>query len=658
MIQYNNYKRFYVDAGVFSLNNADYTGYVEVLSGVPYVAAPEIYYDKCLNLNTFTRQQLEKKSTYKTDIYCSDLFYDRIITDDTYLPYTLDNILFDTNDFLNYGVFKDKIQKLNDNILYAYSRCFVVENKLPYSVGNVKFACASAITDTQLSVVSGFKDIPTFSSNTNFLNLGNVKGFVAANYLQDDNTSVIFAYTDTSFISLLCNDTSMSTIEVSPFYETDTTQNKLKFALIGGMTRVGNYLFVSDTGNNTIVKYDISGYINSDSVLSNKRTIIEVLGGKGTANDKLFFNAPTIITASNKFLAVYDSNNYIIKVYDLDFNYVTRISGINLRAEQLLTIEYNKINNLLYVITKSINATKLYIVDDTFITAATYTLDISFKTNEIIKNIEFSFNDSNYFYICTTYNIYKCLINRPQYIVGRYSSGSLYTNVVVITSTTGVTTGINDVWNYMDVPFEQADFLWNTGLTVNNTFTQTGSAVVSTLYNDSFKGFRITPQKTNHDKVFIFTTGKIYYFKEENKLSTVLKLDNYENFGSGNFTIDKEEYIQCSTLNKELYKVARDTLNIKNNILGRFTGSYDNNNVFIYSQYNYNINFSTTNVDTLDNFYIHENEKNILGVFNRAITELYSLQQSLIELTKPDKGTGISPVYTLCNGNNNVVIIE
>jgi hypothetical protein len=111
MIQYNNYKRFYVDAGVFSLNNADYTGYVEVLSGIPYVAEPEVYYDRCLNLSTFTRQQLEKKTTYKTDIYWSNLFYDRIITDNTNLPYSLESILFDTNELLNYGVLKDKIQK-------------------------------------------------------------------------------------------------------------------------------------------------------------------------------------------------------------------------------------------------------------------------------------------------------------------------------------------------------------------------------------------------------------------------------------------------------------------------------------------------------------------------------------------------------------------
>lgn len=658
MIQYSNYKRFYVDSGIFNLSGASYTGYVEVLSGVPYVAAPEIYFNKCYSSSASTRQQLEKRFTYKTDVFCSDLFYDRIISDETSLPYTLNDILFDTNDFLNYELYRDKIKKLNENILYTYSRCFVVNNNLPYSTGNVKYACVSATSDTKLSVLTGFRDIPTFSSNINFLNLGNVKGFVAVNYLQDDDTSVIFAHTDTNFISISCTETSTSIIEISPFYETDTTQNRLKFASIGDIACVSNYLYITDTGNNTVVKYDISGYINNDSVLSNKRTIVEILGGKGTVDDKLSFNGPTIITASNSYIAVYDSNNRIIKVYDLDFNFVTRISGINLRSEQLLTMEYNKINNLLYVITKAANTVKLYIVNDSFTISAIYNLSINLKENELIKNIEFSFNDNNYFYICTTFNVYKCLINRPEYIVGRYNSQSLYTNVTDVSSTDGDTTGISNIWNYVDVPFEQADFTWNTGTVVNNTITQSISGTVSTLYNDTFKGYRITPQRTNYDKVFLFTTGKIYYFKEENVLNTTLKSDNYENFGPNNFTLSKDEYIQCSSLNKELYKVAYDTLNIKNNIVGRFTGTYDSNNVFTYSRYNYNIDFSVINVMTLDNLYIHENEKNILGVFNRSITRLYNLQLDLINLVKPDKGNGIVPVFTICNDSNNVVIIE
>ena len=329
-----------------------------------------------------------------------------------------------------------------------------------------------------------------------------------------------------------------------------------------------------------------------------------------------------------------------------------------MRSEQLLTIEYNKISNLLYVITKATKSVKLYIINDSFITDAVYDLSISLKENELIRNIEFSFNDSNYFYICTTFSIYKCLVNRPEYIIGSYKSQYLYTNVVDVSSIGGDTVGISNIWNYVDIPFEQADFVWNAATDVNSSISLFTNSTVSTLYNDTFKGYRITPQRTNHDKVFIFTTGKIYYFKEENVLNSTLKLDNYENFGPNNFTLSKDEYIQCSSLNKELYKVAYDTLNIKNNIIGRFTGTYGSNNVFTYNRYNYNIDFSVIKVDTLDNLYIHENEKNILGVFNRSITRLYNLQVDLIELIKPDKGNGIVPVFTICNDSNNVVIIE
>ena len=659
MISYNKYKRSYAETGLFTLTGSNYEGYVNVLSGVPYTASTTLFNTRCTGVQTLSGIQLDKETTYKTDLLCSDFFFDRTILDNTLLPNTLEEVLIEPNDFLNYNLLKTKLSKLNANTTYTYSRCFIPTNNLPSS-SNLKFAGCLSSTQTFIDILSGFESAIHFSGCTNFKDLGDIKNFVVTNYIEDESKSVIFAYTDTKFISMSCSDAGFNVIEVSPYYQTRTSENTLTFASIGGMATVGTYLFITDTGNDTIIKYDIAGYINSDTVLANKRNIIELIGGRGNTKDKLLFNAPKEITANNNNIIVHDSANYVFKVYDLDFNYITSIGGISLRTESFAAIEYNKLLDVLYVVTVTKNNTvKLYIIDnDCYEISETYTLDTKLQPGEEIRNIEFSLNDSNYFYLCTSYSIYKLLVNKPNFAFGKYSSDLLFTNVVA--TTLPATIDSNNLWNYVNVKFKKADFLWNTGTdhTCFNSISSGSDITTSTIYNDNFKGFRITPQSTNSDRVFIITEGRIYFFNESNNLNSVLKLDNFTNFGN-TFTLKGNEYIQGSTLNKEFYKIIRDILELKNNIKGRFTGSYDSTNVFIYSTYNYNIDLTEIFNTTTNEYFIHDNEKNILGVFNRVITQMYNLQQGLIDLTKPDRGDDIVPVFNSGSDEpSNVLIIE
>lgn len=667
MIAYNKHKRFYAETGLFTLTGSNYEGYVEVLSGVPYTSSITLYNTRCTDVQTLCGIQLDRATTYKTDLLCSDFFFDRIITDASILPYTLDEILIAPNDFLNYNLLKLKLSKLNTNTTYTYSRCFIPTNNLP-TTSNLKYAGCLNSTQTSIDILTGFQSAIHFSGTTNFKDLGDIKNFIVTNYIEDENKSVIFAYTDTKFISISCSDTGFNVIEVSPYYQTRTSENTLTFSSIGGMTKVGTYLFITDTGNDTIIKYDIAGYINGDTVLANKRNIIEIICGRGGVKDKLLFNAPKEITANNTNIIVHDSANYVFKVYDLDFNYTTTIGSVNLRTERFAAIEYNKLLDTLYVLTYTRdNKVKLYVLDrDCYDILETYTLDITLQAGEEIRNIEFSLNDSNYFYVCTLYNVYKFLVNKPAFAFGRYGNDLLKNNVVTNTtlsvSTSTITSSVenNNIWNYINIPWDQADYYWST-----NTYTtfisqiSSGSDIsISTIYNDNFKGYRITSQSTNSDKVFMISLGRIYYFNESNSLDSVLKLDNFANFGN-TFTLRGDEYIQGSTLNKEFYKIIRDILELKNNLKGRFTGFYDSMNIFRYSTYNYNIDLSEIFNTTTNEYFIHDNEKTILGVFNRVITQMYNLQLGMISLTQPDRGDGIVPVF---NGGSdepsNVLIIE
>lgn len=680
MITYSDYKRFYAESGLFTLNGVDYTGYVEVLSGVPYTAASLATASKCNTLSAPVGISLERLSTYETDLLCSDFFFDRSINDIVELPISLEEILIEANDFLNYNLLESKLAKIKTNTTYTYSRCFMTGALLPVS-DNVKYAGALSATQTTLNLfTSGSYSTLPFGSTNNFFNLDGIRGFAPVNYLEDDSKAVIFAFTSTNLISLSCSDQSIGVIEISPYYQTQVTENTLPFFNIGGIATIGKFLYVTDTGNNNILKYDIGGYIDGDTVLSNKRNLVEIIGGRGLAVDGVLFNEPKEITAGNNYIAVNDSKNYVIKVFDLDFNFIAVINSINFKREALAALEYNRLTNYLYVLTYSQQKTKLYIINDCFNVEESYELPFILQSGEVVNNISFSYNNSNFFYISTNYAIYKLLVNKPGDKKGIYQTNKLFSNIktpasqvtatyVISGAQTTIVQDANSLWNYVDTYYNNATFNWETntpsitsiltqGSPSQNTITTLPARYTTAVYSDEIAGYRLTPQSDNTDKVFFITNSRIYYFKEPNTYKSVLKLDNFDSYGA-NFTLNSNEYIQGSSLNKEFYKLIYDNINLKNNLVGRFTGAYNSLDIFVFTDYNYNIDLSQLLSDSIEEYYIHDNEKNITGVFNRVIRNIYDLQLKIIALTVTDKGDDIVPVYNTATGqSSNTLIIE
>jgi len=680
MITYSDYKRFYAESGLFTLNGVDYTGYVEVLSGVPYTATALDITSKCSTLSSLVGVPLERQSTYKTDLLCSDFFFDRGINDIVELPVPLEEILIEANDFLNYNLLESKLAKIKTNTIYTYSRCFMVGALLPIS-DSVKYAGVLSASQTTLNLFTdgNYGTLP-FGNTNNFFNLDGIRGFAPVNYLEDDSKAVIFAFTSTNLISLSCSDQSIGVIEISSNYQTQVAENTLSFFNIGGIATIGKFLYVTDTGNNNILKYDIGGYIDGDTVLSNKRNLVEIIGGRGLAVDEVLFNEPKEITAGNNYIAVNDSKNYAIKVYDLDFNSIAIINSINFKREPLAALEYNRLTNYLYVLTYSQQKTKLYIINDCFNVEESYELPFILQVGEEINNISFSYNNSNFFYISTNYAIYKLLVNKPSNRKGVYQTNKILSNIQTpasqVTATYVISGGqtiivqdANSLWNYVDTNYDAATFNWNTNAPAltsiitqdassQTTITTIPASYTTSVYSDEIVGYRLTSQSDDTDKVFFITNSRIYYFKEPNTYKSVLKLDNFDSYGD-NFTLNSNEYIQGSSLNKEFYKLIYDNINLKNNLVGRFTGAYNNLNIFVFTDYSYNIDLSLLLSDPIEEYYIHDNEKNITGVFNRFIRNIYELQLKIITLTVPDTGDGIVPVYNTTIGQtSNTLIIE
>lgn len=1023
MIDYSSYKKYFTPGGEFTLSGSDYIGYVEIFNGVPCEFS--------------TRKTLAPSQTFATDILTSEYFYDRLINDEISLPYSFTDIEIGPNDHLNFNLIKDRLTKLRENNAYTFSRLFIPNNNIPVT-DRVTFAAIKNDEDTNFTLFTAFEGNIAFEYTSFFNDLAGVKNFVGKKNTDLFNNFTFFCITDTKFITLTSNEIETSIIEVSNKYE--TVENELQFKDLRGITVNDKHLFITDAGNNVVIKYEVEGYFNNDYALSNKRNFIEVLGGEGSVVDLSRFNAPAEIACNNKYVAVHDSGNYIIKIFDVNFNYVRQLRGMPLRTEQLAAIEFNPNNNMFYALTYyEENNLKLYVYSSDFVLLEQYILNIKLDGDKV-RNITFSQNDSNFWYICTNGYVYKRLVNRPDASLGRFQSQNLFANNVdtlhgkaynnfrtcrstqyqeftsIVEETTrsflGTSTEIqsftsirttdqtelssfssvtidppfntvrenifpisteflvasstvgepliyestercansryytyedaaptNNYWNYTDTDFGSSFFNWNSRTVDIDTYEQTiirplkyyrfvmygdtsltevwggdsrngakftglkniklnvasqpfynqfngldngtvtinppiyvedtydvhvktsnilktapiGDYTVSTyasvtgnygthykdgytvfysdatkstgwtpsvlgsnatrdtayleialpgsislssiqiqsinddnittpvsvevlgsnngvtfvpiasayldinptkagrfvdidvyedvdfvqtiidtptrtvtplssigeqtsnvttittlsadgitplyhiiqtntteynfyvddvitatygsvlssknyttatdtistnpnnIISDTYRACRALPCTENYDDVILFSNGRIYFIKESNEYKSVIKSRNYKNFGLNAFSLHGDEYIQASTINKELYKVLHDIFTLKNNIVGRFSGKFDTDGVIVLDDYNYNVDFLGVTGQMFENgyltqtefekYFINENEKSIVGVLNRALSNIYDLQTKLFEITQADTQTNIIPIY-------------
>jgi hypothetical protein len=629
-MDYYNFKKQYVETSSFQTLTGDFTGYVSVLSGVPYI------YNTAIVLSALP--------TFNGDLVTSTYFKDRDINEAIELPFKESSVLFQHNDYLKADLLNEKFNKIRENNIYLYSRMFMANNDLPVS-SNLFYYGISSTNDTYFSRYINYSPTIPFFNSANFGYLSGVKDYTAV--LNDVvlNNFSIFAITDNSFISLTGNNNELNIVERSSFVE--STENSLPFGNLSNICRYKNNIFISDYDSNIIYKYDIAGYYNNDSAIKNKRNYLEALGGKGTKRDKSRFNGPRQIATNGKYLAVYDSNNYIIKVYDINFNYIDKITSVPFIKNPVAAMEFSPFFNLLYVVTYNNSGLKLYLIDAKCLTLVeTVDYNITLNKGETVKNIEFSKNDSNYYYICTTNEIYKFFVSKPTTLIGRYSENKLFNNIRATRTTLSALNEVTDVdatsnlWNNQGaITFYNANWEWRASPVTYKTITE-GSVVSflqTSMQNDKFTaGIRLLETPENYDKGLLFTGARLYVYDEPNLYKRSLKTNNLENFGIMDMGILGTNYIHTTTINKELYKLLRDIFAIKNNIVGRFSGVYDYTGILKLTDYNYNIDFSQFILLEQENYFINDNEKNIIGVINRPLSNIFKLQTQLLELTKID----------------------
>ena len=638
MIDYTSYKKIYTSGDLFTLTGADFTGYAELKNGVATDVA--------------SGRVLTPKSTYDTDLFYTDYFRDRVIADEELtLPNTESECLFNLNDNFNFDLFKFKLDTLRENNTYVYSRMFISSNKLP-AAESITYASAPNIYSTGFEVNTSDAENPNFKSNVRFADnyflsaFGNIVDATAQVNFDDPDRFSLFCCTSSNLIMLTGSDTAISIIEDTTGYESE--ENDLAFAELGGLASTGKYLYVADTGNNVVIKYDIEGYQNNDSALRNKRNYLELVGGFGGETRQTKFVRPTKLTATENIVAVLDSGNLCVKIFDEEFNFKTRITGIDLRSETFGGMGIDPDFGSLYVVTYKDVTTNditnrtafLYRFSDDFQTKEKVTLNDKLGSNEVVNDVTFSGTDSNYWYFSTNETVYKKFKTRPAQVIGKFRTERLYllrpSEVVLDTPV------INNRWNFTNVNFADCNFLWNL-----NTGGSDGATEVDGLLDYEISNFNIFPTQDGTDRAVMLTNGRLYFFNEPTHTAyqRVIKDRNYANYGSAAFSLNPDSFIQQSVVNTEIFKIVNDTLTLKNNVIGRFTGNFVND-VLELDNYDYNIEFDKFLIQEIENLYVHGNEENLTGVLNRCFALVYELQERLMNFVQPGIGAEVQPSFT------------
>ena len=650
---YYSYKKIYTSGDMFTLTGSDFYGFAETADGIAKEPS--------------TGKTLVPKSTYKTDLFYTEYFKDRVVSDiDLTLPNTMDECLFNLNDNFNYDLFKYKLEKVRDNNSFVYSKLFIPSNKLPFA-STLRYATVPTVNAQEFTINISDNNNPAFISNKKFSQnyylsaFGNIVAATAqTNSHSTSNAFALFAATTTNLICLTGDDNKLTIIEDSTGYESN--ENDLAFNEIGGLASTKDFLYLSDTGNNVVLKYDIAGYSNNDSSLRNRRNYIELVGGFGGETRQTKFLRPTKLAATSTELAVFDSGNKVIKLFDSDLNFITRITSINFNTETFGAMGFDPDFGSLYVVTFrdvttndiTVRTTYLYrfsgkgyrfkeefILDDT----------LSIKDKEEVNSLSFSGTDSNYWYFGTNKTIYKKFKTRPVEVIGKFRTQRLYllnyadTTQEVVNTEEIVT--INNRWNFNDINFSNANFNWNIGTAVAGEDLQE-TAEIDGLLDDNITSFSIFPGTSSFDRAIMLTTGRLFFFDEPtaSAYQRVLKDSNYNNYGSAGFSLNTDSFIQQSIVNTELYKVLNDILNIKNNIIGRFTGKFKND-ILELDDYNYEVDFNQILTQGIENLYVHGNEENLTGVLNRCFSLIYELQTKLINIVQVNVEANVQPSFTL-----------
>lgn len=456
-------------------------------------------------------------------------------------------------------------------------------------------------------------------------------------------------------------------------------KNTLNFLEISDIRVRGNYLYVVDSKLNMALRYDITYLKEEDGqIVWDVRSLrlLDTLQGDGTTKDKIYFNRPVSIEATDDNIFIADAGNNCIKVYSKSFDYVRTVKNGPFTSHDIQTVQINPYSitlddgteigkNSLWVFSVAGESLYLTIVSNGLCVFSKriqriHLIKHKYEWDEKFKSVKFSFNNSNYYYICTTKRIYKLHLSKPNY---PFASLSYFKQRILLSSMIWgkvpypwhiLPAGEGDddtivTWSYRP-PQTSAEILDNKCFCLcgcdsiepcdnNGTESQFDGDIIfhiGNLYNQSKidtyckrNNCTFNEIPANELKNMIKCSGIFLYNETSSYLSSMSKL-NYPCFITEEINdMDPSEYVNPITFNKMMYKVIFNLINIKNTLLGRFWGYYNLDELMAFDQMEYDDYFQSLRIEKNNDFFIHDNEPTSI-VVNRVFEKVWDLQQKLL----------------------------
>lgn len=465
---------------------------------------------------------------------------------------------------------------------------------------------------------------------------------------------------------------------VDPF-----NKNSLLFKHLTDIKLHKNMLYVCDGELNMVMRYDVEYLISPEEEQAfdiRSIKLLDVLQGNGEIVDKIYFNNPFAIAASDERVYIVDRGNKCVKVYTPSLNYIKILKNGYYATHDIQAIAVNpypvtledgtQLNkDSLWVFSTNSDNLYLSIIDNDSVVSYGQIEDIKLLNDkyswvEEFKNIEFSSSNSNFYYLATNKRVYKLQTSRPYYPLG---SLSYFKQRSLLSSM---------VWGRMHYKWTKLPKIYSTfqdGNAIDNQVTwayRPPRSSAEVLDNRCFTlcGLDGIDDQFNGD--LIFHLGTLY---DENKITQYIKANNH--LFDGKMTFDNipiaelvsmiksfnmlfyiepdsfisslnsnyinvykteiedvsfDDYINAMTFNKMLYSVVYNLLTIKNQIIGTFKAATNLDNVIVYDNMIFDDYFAKLDMGNEANYFVHDNEV-VSIVVNRVFEIIYDIQQKLID---------------------------
>jgi hypothetical protein len=303
------------------------------------------------------------------------------------LPYSLDQVEIQPNEWGVDDIFNTSIYRLQDNLDYLISNTQTIKTLAPTEffgwLGKDSTSNSAIIKWYTQNYNSTYYDNPEFATSTGFSDIKDATETSDHIYILDGTRFRAFSAGANPKEINFSNSNEIAALLINP----------LSF----GVNDTGETIFVVDSPVNKIYRFNLD--------LSNNPVInIELFtGGFGGTNDTNKFNSPTEITYNNGYVYVLDYNNKCVKQYNDDLNWVYTYTNDIFNTDKPISSTVHPNLELVYILT---NTNKVYIFDNLnnniFETLLVNEINDGYNINKI------SFDENgDFFYIVTDQNIYK-----------------------------------------------------------------------------------------------------------------------------------------------------------------------------------------------------------------------------------------------------------